>query len=87
MTTSVLRALLPGLLTFAYVPANHLKFNGLTQQPESRTDVYSDYVGATQSAQFDENEHVLILEMDDGMVRKKRLPVDSQVPLSTGPIF
>ncbi|KAH9981492.1 P-loop containing nucleoside triphosphate hydrolase protein [Lactifluus volemus] len=72
-----IKALLPELLTFAYVPANHLKFNGSTQQPEPRTDVYSDYVDSTQSAQFDENEHVLILEMDDSMVRKKRLPVDS----------
>jgi hypothetical protein len=87
MTTSVLRALLPELLTFAYMPANHLKVNGPTQQPEPHKDVYSDYVGATQSAQFDENEHVLVLEMNDSMVRKKRLPVDSQVLLSTGPVF
>ena len=87
MTISILRTLLPELLTFAYIPANHLKCNGLTQQPEPRRDVYSEYVGATQSPQYDENEHVLILEMNDNMVRKKRPPVNSQVPLSTISIF
>ena len=87
MTISLLRTLLPELLTFAYIPANHLKCNGSTQRPESRKDVYSDYVGATQSAQYDENEHVLVLEMGDSMVRKKRLPDNSQVPLGTISIF
>ncbi|KAI0256495.1 P-loop containing nucleoside triphosphate hydrolase protein [Lactifluus subvellereus] len=67
-----IKTLLPELLTFAYIPANHLKGNGPTQQPELRKDIYSDYVGATQSAQYDENEHVLILDMDESMVRKKR---------------
>jgi hypothetical protein len=87
MTTSLLRALLPELLIFAYIPANHLKFNDSTQQSESRKDVYSYYAGATQSTQFDENEHVLVLEMDDSMVRKRRLPVDAQVLPCTGPVF
>jgi hypothetical protein len=87
MTISLLRALLPELLTFAYIPANHLRFSGLTQQVELRKDVYSDYAGTTQPAQLDENEHVLVLEMDDSMVRKRRLPVDAQVLLSTRPVF
>ena len=79
---------MPELLTFAYTPANHLKFNGPSQQPEPRKDVYSDYVGDSRPTQYDENEHVLILEMDDRMVRKRRPTApDAQVYLDTGHVF
>jgi hypothetical protein len=80
--TFSLRALLPELLTFAYIPANHLKINGTTQQLDPHKDVYSDYAGRTNSTQYDEDEHVLVLEMDDSMVRQKKRPTpDSQVSL------
>ena len=75
---------MPELLTFAYIPANHLKFNGPSQQPESRKDVFSDYVGDSRPTQYDENEHVLVLEMDDRMVRKRR--PTTQVYLDTGDV-
>jgi hypothetical protein len=75
---------LPELLTFAYIPANHLKSNGPSQQPEPRKDVFSDYADSTGPSQYDENEHVLILEMDDRMVRKNRQASDSQVSLGAG---
>jgi hypothetical protein len=76
---------LPELLTFAYIPANHLKFNGASQQPEPRKDVFSDYVGSSPPTQYEENEHVLVLEMDDHMVRKRRPTApDSQVYPDTG---
>jgi hypothetical protein len=80
---------LPELLTFAYIPANHLKFNAPGQQTDSHKDVFSDYSGRTHSTQLDENEHVLVLEMDDGMVRKKKNkpPPDSQVSLGIEPVF
>ncbi|SRR6266446_6104789 len=76
-----LRALLPELLTFAYTPANHLKFNDASQQPDSRTDILSDYTRGSHPTQYDEDEHVLVLEMDDSMVRKRRHSSDSQVSL------
>jgi len=79
------RALLPELLTFAYIPANHLKFNGSSQQPEPRKDVFSNYVGDSRPTQYDENEHVLVLEMDDRMVRKRR--PTTQVYPDTGHVF
>jgi DEAD/DEAH box helicase domain-containing protein len=84
-----LRALLPELLTFAYIPANHLKFNGASQQPDLRKDIFSDYAAGARPTQYDEDEHVLVLEMDDNMVRKKksRPPSDSQVSLGIGPVF
>jgi hypothetical protein len=75
---------LPELLTFAYTPANHLKFSGLSQQPEKQNDVFFNYV--THRAQYDEDEHVLVLEMDDSMVRPKRSS-DSQVSLGIGLVF
>jgi hypothetical protein len=74
-------------LTFAYIPANHLKFNGSSQQLEPRKDVFSDYVDSPRPSQYDENEHVLVLEMDDRMVRKSRQTSDSQVSLGTEPVF
>jgi hypothetical protein len=82
------RALLPELLTFAYIPANHLKFNGASQQPEPRKDIFSDYAGSPRPTQYEENEHVLVLEMDDCMVRKRRPTTpDSQVYLDTGLVY
>jgi hypothetical protein len=72
----------PDVLTFAHTPANHLKFNSSTSTQERRPheDPYSDYAGARPTL-YDESDHVLVLEMDDSMVRKKRLPSDSQVTL------
>lgn len=79
-----LRALLPDLLSFAYIPANHLKVKDTSQQPHLRRDIFTDY--ATKP--YDEDEHVLVLEMDDKMVRRKyKLHPDSQVSLGIGPIF
>jgi hypothetical protein len=75
------RVLVPELLTFAYTPANHLKVNSSTQQQKPREDVYSDYACSAQRASYDESDHVLVLEMDDSMVRKKRLLTDLQVSL------
>lgn len=69
---------MPELLTFAYTPANHLKFNSSTQQHKLREDIYSD---CAQRTSYDDSDHVLVLEMDDSMVRKKRLLTDSQVAL------
>jgi len=71
----------PELLTFAYTPANHLKFNSSTQQKETHTDPYSDYADGVRPTSYDESDHVLVLEMDDSMVRKKRLLANSQVAL------
>jgi hypothetical protein len=79
------RALLPELLTFAYIPANHLRINASSQQPESYVDPFSDYAASTHTTHYDESEHVLVLEMNDSMVRKKRQSSDSQVSLHTGP--
>ena len=73
---------MPELLTFAYIPAYHLKFNGTSQQPDPRKDVFSDYTG--RPTQCDEDEHVLVLEMNDQMVRKSKRPPDSQVSLGSG---
>ncbi|KAH9030681.1 P-loop containing nucleoside triphosphate hydrolase protein [Lactarius pseudohatsudake] len=73
--------LVPELLTFAYTPANHLKFNSSTQQRTSQEDVYSDYANNARPTSYDESDHVLVLEMDDSMVRKKKLLTDSQVVL------
>ncbi|KAH9998130.1 P-loop containing nucleoside triphosphate hydrolase protein [Russula compacta] len=81
-----IKALLPELVIFAYIPANHLKFNGPSQQPEPHKDLFVDYAG-TRPTQYDENEHVLVLEMDDRMVRKSRLPSNSQVFPDTRPVF
>lgn len=81
------RALLPELLTFAYIPANHLKFNGTSQQPDLRKDISADYASGTRSIPYDEDEHVLVLEMDDSMVRKRKSPSNSQVSLGLRPIF
>lgn len=78
------RALLPELLTFAYIPANHLKFNGTSQQPDLRKDIFADYAGGTRPIPYDENEHVLVLEMDDSMVRKRKSPYNLQVSLGVG---
>lgn len=75
---------MPELLTFAYTPANHLKFNSSTQQHKLREDVFSDYARGAQHMSYDESEHVLVLEMDDSMVRKKRWLTDSQVALRIG---
>ena len=72
---------MPELLTFAYTPANHLKFNSSTQQYKLREDVFSDYARGAQRMSYDESDHVLVLEMDDSMVRKKRQLTDSQVAL------
>jgi len=82
-----IKALLPELLTFAYIPANHLKFNGLSQQPEPRKDVFSDYADSIGPSQYDESEHVLVLEMDDRMVRKNRQSSGSQVSLDAGLVY
>ncbi|KAI9452326.1 P-loop containing nucleoside triphosphate hydrolase protein [Russula earlei] len=82
-----IKALLPELLTFAYTPANHLKFNGSSQQAGSQEDIFSDFAGDTRPNESDESEHVLVLEMDDSMVRKKRLPSNSQVYLGIGSVF
>jgi hypothetical protein len=76
---------LPELLTFAYIPANHLKFNGTSQQSDFRKDIFTDYAGGTRP--YDEDEHVLVLEMDDSMVRKRKSPFNSQVSLGIRPIF
>jgi DEAD/DEAH box helicase domain-containing protein len=69
------RALLPELLAFAYIPANHLmiKFNGTSQQPDLRKDIFADYAGGSRPIPYDEDEHVLVLEMDDSMVRKRKV--------------
>ncbi|KAH9180356.1 P-loop containing nucleoside triphosphate hydrolase protein [Lactarius sanguifluus] len=76
-----IKVLVPELLTFAYTPANHLKFNSSTQQRTSQEDVYSDYADKACPTSYDESDHVLVLEMDDSMVRKKKLLTDSQVDL------
>ncbi|KAH9001463.1 P-loop containing nucleoside triphosphate hydrolase protein [Lactarius akahatsu] len=76
-----IKVLVPELLTFAYTPANHLKFNSSTQQRTSQEDVYSDYANNARPTSYDESDHVLVLEMDDSMVRKKKLLTDSQVVL------
>ena len=81
------RALLPELLTFAYIPANHLKFNGASQQPGLRKDIFADYAGGSRPIPYDEDEHVLILEMDDSMIRKRKSHSNSQVSLGIGPLF
>ena len=81
------RALLPELLTFAYTPANHLKFNGASQRQDIHKDIFADYAGGTRPITYDEDEHVLVLEMDDRMVRKSKSPSNSQVYLGIGPIF
>ena len=81
------RALLPELLTFGYTPANHLKFNGTSQQPVLRKDIFTDYASGTRPIPYDEDEHVLVLEMDDSMIRKRKSPSNSQVFLGIGPIF
>ena len=79
------RALLPELLTFAYIPANHLKFDGNSRQPDPEKDALSDYADSrTHPTQYNEDEHVLVLEMDDRMVRKKRPPTVPQVSLGIG---
>ena len=72
---------MPELLTFAYTPANHLKLNSSTQQQSLREDVYSNYADGAQPTSYDESDHVLVLEMDDSMVRKKRLLTETQVAL------
>ncbi|KAH9079220.1 P-loop containing nucleoside triphosphate hydrolase protein [Lactarius deliciosus] len=72
-----IKVLVPELLTFAYTPANHLRFNSSTQQRTSKEDVYSDYADNARPASYDESDHVLVLEMDDSMVRKKKLMTDS----------
>ncbi|KAN0124052.1 P-loop containing nucleoside triphosphate hydrolase protein [Russula decolorans] len=72
-----IKALLPELLTFAYIPANHLKFNGTSQQPDLRKDIFADYAGGSRPIPYDEDEHVLVLEMDDSMVRKRKSPSNS----------
>ncbi|KAI0282173.1 P-loop containing nucleoside triphosphate hydrolase protein [Russula aff. rugulosa BPL654] len=74
-----IKALLPELLTFAYIPANHLKFNGTSQQTDLRKDIFADYAGGTRPIPYDENEHVLVLEMDDSMVRKRKSPFNLQL--------
>ena len=81
------RALLPELLTFAYIPANHLKVNGTSQQPDLRKDIFTDYAGSARPIPYNEDEHVLILEMDDNMVRKRKSPSNSQVSPGIGSIF
>ena len=81
------RALLPELLTFAYIPALHLKFNSNSQQPDLRRDIFTEYAGGTRPTPYDEDEHVLVLEMDDSMIRKRKSPSNSQVSLGIGPIF
>lgn len=81
------RALLPELLNFAYIPANHLKVNGNTQEPDLRKDIFADYAGGTRQNPYDEDEHVLVLEMDDSVIRKRKSPSTSQVSLSIGQIF
>ena len=78
---------MPELLTFAYIPSNHLKFNGLSQQPEPRKDVFSDYANSAGPSQYDESEQVLVLEMDDRMVRKNRQTSDLQVSLDARLVF
>ena len=88
MFMTIFRALVPELLTFAYIPANHLKFDGSSRQPNPEKDVFSDYADSrTHSTQYNEDEHVLVLEMDDRMVRKKRAPTDSQVSLGIELVF
>jgi hypothetical protein len=83
-----LRALLPELLTFAYIPANHLKFEGDGRQPDPHKDAFSDYAErSTRPKQYDEDEHVLVLEMDDRMVRRKRPRSEPQVSLGIGLVF
>jgi len=81
------RALLPELLVFAYIPANYLKFNGTSQQPDLRKDIFTDYAGGTRPKPYDEDEHVLVLEMDDSMIRKRKSPSNSQVFLVIGSIL
>jgi len=81
------RALLPELLTFAYIPANHLKFNSTSQQQDLRKDIFTDYAVGTRLIPYEEDEHVLVLEMDDSMIRKRKSPSNSQVSLCVGPIF
>ena len=81
------RALLPELLTFAYMPANHLKFNGTSQPPDLRKDIFTDYAGGSCPTPYDEDEHVLVLEMNDSMIRKRKSSFNSQVSLGIGPIF
>ena len=78
---------MPELLTFAYTPANHLKLNSSTQQQNPREDVYSDYADSAQPTSYDECDHVLVLEMDDSMVRKKRLLTETQVALRIRPMM
>ncbi|KAH9060057.1 P-loop containing nucleoside triphosphate hydrolase protein [Lactarius vividus] len=60
-----IKVLVPELLTFAYTPANHLKFNSSTQQRTSQEDVCSGYAGNARPTSYDESDHVLVLEMDD----------------------
>ncbi len=81
------RALLPELLTFAYIPANHLKFNGTSQQADLHKDIFANYAGGARPTSYDEDEHVLVLEMDDSMVCKRKSPSNSQVSLGIGSIF
>lgn len=81
------RALLPELLTFAYIPANHLKFNGNSQQPDLRKDIFADYADSTRPIPCDEDEHVLVLEMDESVIRKRKAPSTSQVSLGIGQVF
>ncbi|KAF8275225.1 DEAD/H helicase [Lactarius quietus] len=80
-----IKVLVPELLTFAYTPANHLKFNSSTQQQKPHEDVYSDYADSARRTSYDESDHVLVLEMDDSMVRKKKLLTDS-APLVPEPL-
>ncbi|KAI0273825.1 DEAD/H helicase [Gloeopeniophorella convolvens] len=83
-----IKALLPDIMTFAYTPANHLKLNVSTQNLDPKQDVYSDYVETLRSRSSDNGDHVLTLEMDDSMVRKKRNPNDNSpfVPESLDPV-
>ncbi|KAI9446647.1 P-loop containing nucleoside triphosphate hydrolase protein [Lactarius indigo] len=67
-----IKVLVPELLTFAYTPANHLKFNSSTQQRTPQEDIYSDYADNARPTSYDESDHVLVLEMNDSMLIEKR---------------
>ncbi|EJD53252.1 DEAD/H helicase [Auricularia subglabra TFB-10046 SS5] len=68
-----IKALLPDLVRFAYIPANDLRINAAAANPtDGGPDIY-ETAASGSGLTLDDEEHVLILEFLEGAVNNKEL--------------
>ncbi|KZS99153.1 P-loop containing nucleoside triphosphate hydrolase protein [Sistotremastrum niveocremeum HHB9708] len=78
-----LKALLPDVIKFAYIPQNELRVHESSQKRSKSPDYGSALTPRRELQGFDDNEHVLVLDFIEVKPKAKkleRLPVETLIP-------